>query len=179
MKKLPNYLTIARIVLVPFFILCYYAGLPGWNYWAGGIFIAASLTDMLDGYLARRFACVSKFGKLMDPIADKVLFTSALLLLLAWGKVGPVICIILIGREFIISGFRQLAASEGVVIAAGWSGKLKTIFQLVGISLIFLENPLFSLWNIDMGIILIYISVFLSIWSCIEYMVKNKEVLKG
>ena len=103
MKKLPNYLTIARIVLVPFFILCYYTGLPGWNYWAGGIFIAASLTDMLDGYLARRFACVSKFGKLMDPIADKVLFTSALLLLLAWGKVGPVICIILIGREFTVS----------------------------------------------------------------------------
>jgi len=179
MKKIPNWLTVARMMLVPFFILCYYTDLPGWNYFAAGIFIAASLTDMLDGIIARKLDCVSKFGKLMDPIADKVLFTSALLILLDWGKVGPVVCIILIAREFIISGFRILAASDGVVIAADWIGKLKTVTQLVGISLVLLENPIFSLIGLDMGMILIYISVGLSIWSCVVYIYQNRQVLKG
>lgn len=179
MKKLPNWLTVARMILVPFFLACYYIQMPGWNYYAAGIFIAASLTDMLDGMIARKYHCVSNFGKLMDPIADKILFVSALLILLEWGKVGTLVCIILIAREFLISGFRILAASEGVVIAAGMVGKIKTVVQLVGISLVLLGNPIFNIWSIQMGEILLYVSVVLSIWSCIEYIYKNRKLLRG
>ncbi|MBQ9941605.1 MAG: CDP-diacylglycerol--glycerol-3-phosphate 3-phosphatidyltransferase [Christensenellaceae bacterium] len=179
MKKLPNILTVLRIALVPFFIASYYLKVEWWNYLAAGIFIVASVTDFLDGSIARKYNCVSKFGKLMDPIADKVLFCSALFIMLDWGQVDPISCIVLVAREFIISGFRILAASEGVVIAAGWSGKIKTVVQLVGISLILLKNPIFNLIPLNMGLILIYISVVLSIWSCVEYIVKNRQVLKG
>lgn len=177
--KLPNILTLLRIVLVPVMVVIYYIGFYGWNYWAAGIFIAASITDFLDGMLARKLDLISDFGKLMDPIADKLLVTAALLILLEWGKTTAWVAVILIGREFVISAFRMLAASKGVVIAAGWSGKIKTVVQLVGISIILLGNPLFNLINIPMGEILIYISVALSIYSCAEYIIKNKELLKN
>ena len=181
-KNVPNILTIARIVMVPFIILLYYLQIPYWNYYAAVIFIIASLTDMLDGMIARKYDLVSNFGKLMDPMADKVLVMAALIIILDWGKrgkLGPLVVIILLGREFLISSFRLIAASTGVVIAAGSIGKLKTVVQLVGISLVFLENPIFSIWNIPMGEILVYLSTILSIWSCIEYIAKNKELLRG
>lgn len=177
--KLPNWLTLARICTVPIFIVLYYIAIPGWNYYAAAVFILASLTDLLDGMLARRMNCVSNFGKLMDPIADKLLVTAALLILLEWGRLEAWVAIILISREFIISGFRMLAAAQGVVIAAGAVGKVKTVLQLVGISLVLLENPIFCLAAIPMGEILLYISVILSIWSCIEYILKNKKLIKG
>ena len=109
--NIPNALTLLRIVMIPFFIAVYYIGFDGWNYWAAGIFIAASITDMLDGMIARKSGCVTNFGKLMDPIADKLLVTSALLILLEWGQVGALVCIIIIAREFVISGVRMLAAA--------------------------------------------------------------------
>jgi len=177
--KLPNWLTMARIMMVPFLILCYYIGIPGWNYYAAAIFIVASITDMLDGMLARKMRLVSNFGKLMDPIADKVLFMAALLIVMDWGKIGPLVAILLLAREFVISGFRLVAASEGIVVPAGTVGKWKTVIQLVGISSILLENPFFSLIHVPFGEILVYISVVLSIWSCIEYIYKNRELLKG
>ena len=139
----------------------------------------AALSDMADGMIARKYKVVSNIGKFMDPIADKILAMSALLLLMEWQKLSAWVCIILLGREFIISGFRLIAASEGVVLAAGPVGKWKTTFQMVGIAMILLENPIFSVWNIPMGEILVYISVVLSIWSCIEYIVQNKNLLKG
>ena len=181
-KNVPNILTIARIILVPFVILFYYLQIPYWNIYAGIIFIVASLTDMLDGMIARKYDLVSNFGKLMDPMADKVLFMAALIICLDWGQLGSLgvlVVIILLAREFLISGFRLIAASEGVVIAAGKTGKMKTVFQLVGISLILLGNPIFAIWNIPMGQILVYISTLLSIWSCYEYIYNNKELLKG
>lgn len=179
MKQIPNYLTLLRIVLVPVFVVVYYTAVPSWNYWAAGVFILASLTDLLDGKLARKWEVVSDFGKLVDPIADKLLVTAALLVLMDWGKLPAWVAVILIGREFIISGFRLLAANKGVVIAAGWSGKIKTVVQLVGISIVLLKNPLFGLIGLDMGMILIYISVALSIYSCAEYIVKNRKLLEG
>jgi len=177
--NLPNILTLVRIVMVPIMVVIYYLGFDGWNYWAAGIFIAASLTDLLDGMLARKMGLVSDFGKFMDPIADKLLVTAALLILIEWGKTSAWVAVILIGREFIISAFRMLAANKGVVIAAGWSGKVKTVVQLVGISIVLLGNPIFNLINLPMGEILIYISVALSIYSCAEYIIKNRQVLKS
>lgn len=177
--NVPNTLTILRIVMIPCFMAVYYAGFDGWNYWAAGIFIAASITDMLDGMIARKTGAVTNFGKLMDPIADKLLVTSALLILLDWGKIGTLVCIVIIAREFVISGVRMLAATKNVVIAAGWTGKVKTVVQIVGVAAIFLENPIFSGWGIFFGEILLYVSVVLSVVSCVEYIVKNKELLKG
>ncbi|MGI6664650.1 MAG: CDP-diacylglycerol--glycerol-3-phosphate 3-phosphatidyltransferase [Christensenellaceae bacterium] len=176
--NLPNWLTIIRIILVPFMILMYYVGGPNWNIYAAIIFIVASITDMVDGMLARKMNLVTNFGKLMDPIADKVLVMAALVLMVDWGKVNSVVTIILLAREFVISGFRLVAASNGVVMAAGAIGKWKTVTQLVGMSFIFLGNPIFSLWNIPFGEILLYISMVLSIWSCVEYIYQNRALLK-
>ncbi len=177
--KLPNWLTMARIMMVPLLIVCYYINIKGWNYYAGGILILASLTDMFDGMAARKMHLVSNFGKLMDPIADKVLFMAALLIAMDWGKIGPVIAIVLLAREFVISGFRLVAASDGIVIAAGPIGKWKTIVQLVGIIFVFMEEMFYTWVQIPVGEILIYISVVLSIWSCTEYIYKNRQLLKG
>ena len=177
--NVPNVLTMIRLALIPVY---WYFILNDQYYWALGVFAVASLTDVADGYIARKYDLVSNFGKLMDPMADKVLVMAALIIILDWGKLGklgPLVVIILLGREFLISSFRLIAASTGVVIAAGSIGKLKTVVQLVGISLVFLENPIFSIWNIPMGEILVYLSTILSIWSCIEYIAKNKELLRG
>ena len=103
----------------------------------------------------------------------------ALLVLMEWGRLDALIPVIILAREFIISGFRILAAAEGVVIAAGPVGKVKTAVQMVGIALILLENPIFSMWGIDAGSILLYISAALAIWSCIEYIYKNRQLLRG
>ena len=176
--NLPNWLTIIRIIMVPFMILCYYFGGPNWNIYAAIIFIVASLTDLVDGYLARKWKQVTTFGKLMDPMADKILFMAALIIVVEWGKVQAWVAIILLAREFIISAFRLVAAEKGVVMAAGTIGKWKTVAQLVGISFILLDNIGFKALGIPLGEILVYISVALSIWSCIEYIYTNREVMK-
>ena len=177
--KAPNILTVIRIIMSFVFLGVYYAGFSGWNYWAAGIFIIASLTDMVDGMLARKMNCITNFGKLMDPIADKIIVMVALLVLMEWGRLDALIPVIILAREFIISGFRILAAAEGVVIAAGPVGKVKTAIQMVGIALILLENPIFRIWGIDAGSVLLYISAALAIWSCIEYIYKNRQLIRG
>ena len=177
--KAPNILTVIRIIMSFVFLGVYYAEFSGWNYWAAGIFIIASLTDMVDGMLARKMNCITNFGKLMDPIADKIIVMVALLVLMEWGRLDALIPVIILAREFIISGFRILAAAEGVVIAAGPVGKVKTAIQMVGIALILLENPIFRIWGIDAGSVLLYISAALAIWSCIEYIYRNRQLLRG
>ena len=127
-KNVPNILTIARIIMVPFVILFYYLQIPHWNLYAAVIFIVASLTDMLDGMIARKYNLVSNFGKLMDPMADKVLFMAALILVLDWGKLGkfgPVVVILLLAREFLISGVRLIAAAEGRGHPGGQGGQVE------------------------------------------------------
>ncbi len=177
MSKLPNWLTIIRILFVPVIVVIYYIGFEGWNYWAAGLFITACVTDIFDGMIARKYACVSNFGKLMDPMADKLLMLT-LVLILDWGRIEAWVVIVIFAREFIISAFRLLAAEKGVVIAAGWTGKIKTLVQDIGVGLILLEDPVFSMWDIPAGAIFLYISVVLSAWSCIEYIWKNRQVLK-
>lgn len=173
----PNVLTILRIILIPFFVLLYFTGLPQWNIWAAIIFIVAAVTDWLDGYLARKNNQVSDFGKLWDPVADKLLVLAALLLLMDWGKVGFIAVLIIEARELIISGIRLVAASKGVVIAADMSGKLKTVLQFVAIILLLLNDWPFAFVPVSVGSILIWTSVVLSVYSCIEYFVKNRKVL--
>ena len=129
--NLPNKLTVLRAIMIPFFLVFLYIEQP-WSKWVAlGIFIAASLTDMLDGQIARKRNLVTNFGKFMDPLADKLLVCSALIALSDMGKIPAWIIIIIISRDFIISGFRLVAAEKGVVIAAGWLGKIKTALQMV------------------------------------------------
>ncbi len=175
--NIPNILTMLRIAIVPFLVAFYVIDFPGWNYWAFGAFVLASVTDFFDGMLARKLNCVTNFGKFMDPIADKLLVTCSLLVLIAWGKLDVVTCSVLIGREFIVQGVRLLGAERGKVIAAGWVGKYKTAVQMVGIGMILLDFPYIG--EISVGIMLVYASVALSIWSCIEYIYKNREVFKA
>ncbi len=175
--NLPNKLTLLRIILIPIFVVIYYIGFTGWNYWAAAIFIIAAITDMIDGKIARKTCQVTDFGKFADPIADKLLVMSALLILMEWGKVSAWIAIILLAREFIISGFRLVAAGKGTVIAAGITGKIKTVVQIVALSVLLFDDPIQKWTGIPLGMILLYISAALSVWSCIEYIVKNRQAL--
>ena len=161
----PNKLTILRIILIPIFVVLYYINFD----WSAAIFIIAAITDTIDGQLARRTGQVTDFGKFADPIADKLLVMSALLILMEWGKIPAWLSIILLGREFIISGFR--------LVAAGIAGKIKTVTQLVAISIMLLDDPIEKWTGIPVGLILLYISAALSIWSCAEYIIKNKDAL--
>ena len=139
--NLPNFLTLLRIFLVPVFTFLLLQELPHGNYLAAIVFIVASITDGLDGYLARSRKEVTRFGKLIDPIADKLLISAALLSLVQLGAISAWIALIIIGREFAVSGLRLLAASEGVVISASKWGKLKTVTQIVAIVALLIEAP--------------------------------------
>ena len=183
--NLPNKLTIFRIILIPFlliFILFDFIPLDiqTRRYIATLIFIIASLTDALDGHIARKYNLITNFGKFMDPLADKLLVTSTMIALISMqDAIVPLdawVVILIIAREFFMTGFRTIAMEKNVVIAAGKSGKLKTIFQMFMIIFLLLNinNVVFKYISIS----LIYISVFLTIYSLIEYVIKNKNVLK-
>lgn len=189
-----NKLTILRILLIPLFIVALL--LPGWwaaflpySHWTAAlIFLAAAITDILDGNYARKHNVVTDFGKLMDPIADKLLIVAAFVMLSCLNDplhprylLHPVITILFIAREFLISGVRQIAAAKGVVIAAAKLGKFKTLFQdIIVMSLLLYDEFPFHYLNPYLRIlveILVYVALALSIVSAIEYIVKNKGVL--
>ena len=175
--NLPNKLTIFRIVLVPVFLIFLLGQFGYWaNIVAAVIFIAASATDMLDGYIARKYNMITNFGKFMDPLADKLLVDSALIALVALGRIEAWIVIIIIGREFIISGFRLVAADNGTVIAASFWGKIKTVFQMAATILLIFDFPWFPIYQITQ--ILVYIALVLTVVSLIDYLIKNRNVLK-
>ena len=176
--NLPNKLTLFRVILIPFFVFFllapYFEGYG--NYIAVAIFIVASLTDLLDGKIARKYNMVTNFGKFMDPLADKLLVCSAMICLIETGQLAAWIVIIIIAREFIISGFRLVASDNGVVIAASYWGKFKTTFQMLMVIALILNLP--YTWFQALGTVLIYVSLALTIISLIDYIVKNKDVLK-
>lgn len=176
--NLPNKLTITRIFLIPFFMFFVLKDGPGFVYIAALLFIAASLTDMLDGHIARKFNLVTTFGKFVDPLADKILVASALICLVSLGKIDAIVTVVILAREFIVTGFRTIAVSEGKVIAAGNSGKLKTVTQLVAISACILTDKIFF-FAPYIPTILIYISAILTIYSGAEYIIKNRSLLKN
>lgn len=176
--NLPNKLTIFRVILIPFFVFFMLAPYfpDNGKYIAVAIFIIASLTDMLDGKIARKYNLVTNFGKFMDPLADKLLVCSAMICLVATGQLASWIVIIIISREFIISGFRLIAADNGIVIAASYWGKFKTVFQMLMIIVLILDVQNAGFQVLD--VILTYVALILTVVSLIDYIVKNKQVLK-
>ncbi len=174
--NLPNKLTILRVILIiPFVIFMLLSDWGDWQKWVAlVIFCAASITDAMDGYIARKYKMVTNFGKFMDPLADKLLVCSALVCLVSLRLLPTVVCIVIIAREFAISGFRLVAADNGIVIAAGIWGKLKTISQMAMI--IVLIADLGGVFDI-IGIVLIVVSTALTIISLADYIWTNREVL--
>ncbi len=174
--NLPNKLTVLRVIMVPFFVFFMLTDVGGAvNKWiALAIFVIASLTDMLDGKIARKYNLVTNFGKFMDPLADKLLVCSAMICLIPSGKLNTAIVIVIIAREFIISGFRLVASDSGIVIAASYWGKFKTVFQMAMIIVLIADfGGAFDL----IGQILVWIALALTVISLIDYVVKNRQVL--
>ena len=170
-----------RVILIPFFVfflLC--PTFEGYgNYIAVAIFVIASLTDLLDGKIARKYDLVTNFGKFMDPLADKLLVCSAMICLIDCQKLASWIVIVIIAREFIISGFRLVASDNGVVIAASYWGKFKTTFQMLMVIVLMLDITLEQYaWIHILGIVLTYVALALTVISLVDYIAKNIDVLK-
>ncbi len=172
--NLANKLTVFRVVLVPFYVAFMLFDITACSrYIALAIFVIATITDKLDGTIARKYNMITSFGKFMDPIADKLLVCSALVCLTALGEIPAWVVIIIIAREFIISGIRLIAAENGVAIAASWWGKIKTIAQMVMIIVILINADILYIPEQ----VLIYLSLLLTVVSAIDYILKNKNVL--
>jgi len=176
--NLANKITIARILTVPVFVLFLLSDSPYSNYLAAIIFIIAASTDSMDGYIARKRNQVTNLGKFIDPLADKLLITSALVGLVEMGKISSVVAIIIISREFIITGFRTVAVSEGMVIAASWWGKIKTILQIIAIVSVLLNNFPFNLVGFPFDMVAIYVAVIITVLSGVDYIYKNRNLFK-
>lgn len=173
--NLPNKLTILRVLMIPFFVLFMLTDLGGSaSKWiALVLFITASLTDLLDGHIARKYNLVTNFGKFMDPLADKLLVCAAMICLVEMQKIPAWIVIIIISREFIISGFRLIASDNGRVIAASYWGKFKTTFQMVMICLMIADIQALSVLTAAV----MWIALILTVVSLVDYLIKNKDVL--
>lgn len=174
--NLANKLTLGRIFLIPVFMFILLVKIPYGQFIAAAIFIIAAITDSLDGYIARSRNQITKFGKFMDPLADKLLVSAALISLIEMGKISAWIVIIIIAREFAITGLRVLAASEGITISASWWGKLKTITQIVAIVALLLNNFPFSLINFPFDRIAVALAVIFTLISGFDYVYINRHV---
>ena len=174
--NLPNKLTILRVIMIPFFVaflMLENGANTTYRYIAAALFIIASLTDLLDGKIARKYNLVTNFGKFMDPLADKLLVCSALICLIELNALPAWMVIIIISREFIISGFRLIASDNGVVIAASYWGKFKTTFQMVSVVLLILDIPALAF----VTTICVWIALVLTIVSLVDYIYKNHKIL--
>lgn len=188
--SLPNKITLSRICLIPIFIiiLSIPLDLGSWNigatdlpithFIAALIFIIASTTDWLDGYVARKYQLITNMGKFLDPLADKLLVSAAFILIVELGLAPAWVVILIISREFAVTGLRLVAAGEGIVLAASKMGKLKTVSQILAIILLLLHNFPFSYIGLPIDIILLYIALILTVWSGVEYFVKNWHVMR-
>ena len=175
--NLPNKLTVFRVVLIPFFVFfLLYPEVQYGNYIATAIFALASLTDFADGKIARKYNLVKNFGKFMDPLADKLLVCAAMICLVETGQLDGWIVIIIMSREFIISGFRLIASDNGIVIAASYWGKFKTVFQMLMIIVLTLDLD-YEFFDM-LGMALTYTALVLTVVSLFDYIAKNKAVLK-
>lgn len=177
--NLPNKLTVCRVILIPFFVffLLFDPASVSFKWIALGIFVIASLTDMLDGKIARKYNLITDFGKFMDPLADKLLVCSAMIGLIELGRIPSWIVIVIIAREFVISGFRLIASDNGRVIAASYWGKFKTTFQMIMVILMIadIQNNVFCM----LTQVIMWIALALTIISLVDYLVKNKDVMNG
>lgn len=168
-----NKLTMLRVIMIPVFMVALYLNFPFHNIVALVIFILASVTDFIDGYIARNFNQVTDFGKFMDPLADKLLVTAAMLWFVEAGQMSAWVLLIVIAREFAVSGLRMVAAPKGIVIAAAWSGKIKTASTMVCICIMLVPIPAI-LNTLCVAVILIT-----TVWSGVEYFIKNKSAFSG
>lgn len=188
--NIPNRITLSRILLIPIFIILMTIDFD-WGSWnigtrdlpivdfvAGLLFIIASLTDWIDGYYARKYQLVTNLGKFMDPLADKLLVAAALVLLVEMGVAPAWVVIIILSREFAITGLRLVAAGEGLVLAASKLGKLKTTTQLIAIAVLLLHNFPFSYIDFPFGQIMLYIALFFTVISGVDYFMKNWHVMR-
>lgn len=175
--NLANKITMFRVFLVPIFMIVFYLNFNNHDVISGIIFVIAALTDTLDGYIARSRNLVTTFGKFLDPLADKVLVSAALILLAEANRIPGWVVVIIIAREFAITGFRILAASEGITIAASSLGKFKTITQLIAITLLLFNNFPFNKINFPADMIMLYISLGFTVLSGYDYIYKNRQVI--
>lgn len=188
--NVPNKITLSRIFLIPIFIVI--LSIPfEWGEWqigtetlpvthfsAGIIFLIASLTDWLDGYYARKHNLITNMGKFLDPLADKLLVSAAFILLVEMELAAAWIVIIIISREFAVTGLRLVAAGEGIVLAASSMGKIKTVSQIAAIALLLFHNFPFSYLGVPIDLIVLYIALILTAWSGVDYFVKNWHVMR-
>ncbi|MBQ8281501.1 MAG: CDP-diacylglycerol--glycerol-3-phosphate 3-phosphatidyltransferase [Lachnospiraceae bacterium] len=182
--NLPNKITIFRVLLIPVFVvLLMVDSIPYYNFLALAVFSIACITDFIDGYIARKYNLVTNFGKFMDPLADKVLVCTAMILLIELGQISSVVVAIIMAREFIISGFRLVASDNGVVIAASYIAKFKTTAQMIMCILMLFtvdesyDNAFFSFIDV-MAQVFMWIALVLTIASLVDYIYKNRQVLK-
>ena len=178
--NLPNKLTLFRVFMIPIFLIILLGGFvpfPINRYIALVIFVIASLTDMLDGKIARKYNLVTNFGKFADPLADKLLVTAAMVSLCSMGELSPWVVIVIVSREFIVTGFRVIAADAGIVIAASWWGKIKTVVQMIMIIVLLPGST--AAFMITAGFWLQVAAAVLTVISGVDYIAKNTEVLKG
>lgn len=187
--NIPNKITVSRIFLIPVFMIVILFDF-GWgdmklfgaempiNHFVGAlVFIVASVTDWVDGYYARKYNLVTNMGKFLDPLADKLLVSAAFILLVELGLAPSWIVILIISREFAVTGLRLILAGQGEVVAANQLGKIKTWAQIVAISALFLHNTIFTLIGIPFDTIALYVALFFTIWSGWDYFYLNRRVL--
>ncbi|RII27079.1 MAG: CDP-diacylglycerol--glycerol-3-phosphate 3-phosphatidyltransferase [Geobacter sp.] len=185
--NIPNILTLLRIAAIPLLVVLLLSPSKEAGFWAAALFAVASLTDWLDGYLARRMGIVTVFGKFLDPIADKLIVMAALIMILPYDRVPAWMVLVILGREIIITGLRGIASTEGIVISASDLGKFKTIFQLVAIIALLLHYDYHWFFSIDhpwlyvnmhnVGIFYLWIATIITIWSGVDYLVRFMRVI--
>lgn len=173
--NLPNKLTIARVIMVPFFIVLY---MMNYTLLAFIIFVVAAFTDLLDGHIARKYNLITNFGKIMDPLADKILVYSAFCCMVENGLIPAWMLIVILSREFIVGGMRTVAASEGIVVAAGMSGKIKTVLQMIAVPMLLLVGVISWPYWITASYILLWASLIMTVYSGVEYIMQNKGVFR-
>jgi CDP-diacylglycerol--glycerol-3-phosphate 3-phosphatidyltransferase len=184
--NLPNLLTMGRIAAIPLLAALLMSPTQQAGFWAAAVFAIASITDWLDGYLARRMGIVTVFGKFLDPIADKLIVMAALIMILPFGRVPAWMVLVILGREIIITGLRGIASSEGIVISASDLGKFKTIFQIVAIIALLLhynynwffgiQHPLLQVNMHNIGMFFLWIATLLTVWSGFDYLARFVKV---
>ena len=175
--NLPNKLTVARVCMVPLFMVALLINTETSRIVATILFALASLTDMLDGQIARKYNLITNFGKLMDPLADNILTAAAMVCLVQLGDLAAWIVVIVLFREYAITGLRSVAASENIVIAAGIWGKVKTVCQMFALMLLMLKPQIVALCGVDLGLLLMYVALILTVYSGVDYVVKlNKQI---
>jgi CDP-diacylglycerol--glycerol-3-phosphate 3-phosphatidyltransferase len=177
--NLANKITILRILMIPLFLFFLLVPFRYSQFIAALIFILAASTDSLDGYIARKRNEITNFGKFIDPLADKLLVASALICLVEMGKVPSLAAIIIISREFVITGFRLLAVTEGKVIAASWWGKIKTVMQIIAVVALIIDNFPFNYIDIPFDKIALLVSVVITILSGVDYIYKNRFIFQS